>query len=135
MKNTHKVTIGSTEYTFLRLGAREGMALRSKLVKVVAPVMLALAGAKAGSSLADLEVSPSMLSNVGQALANGLDSAEVVAVVEGLMHSVLIGGNPGETTWDTHFAGNYTDLDKVLLEAVKHNGFFGELAKVASLSP
>jgi hypothetical protein len=135
MEHTKKQAIGATEYTFLRCGAREGLALRARLIKVVAPLVLAVVGGKADAKLSEIEVSPAMLGNIGQALAGGLDSAEVVAVVDGLMKAVLIGGRPGETAWDAHFAGNYGDLDKVIVEAIKHNGFFGQLGAALSRLP
>lgn len=135
MSTTKTLTIGSTEYTFLRCGARDGLALRARLVKVVAPVLLAIAGGKGDAKLSEVEITPDTLANIGKALAAGLDSAEVVSVVEGLMHAVLIAGRPGESAWDIHFAGNYADLDKVILEAIKHNGFFGQLGAALSRLP
>lgn len=130
-EHTKKETIGDTEYTFLRLGAREGMALRAKLVKVIAPVLLGLGGGKAGLKA---EISEESLGGVGKALA-GLESEEVVGIVEGLMKAVLIGGRPGQAAWDAHFAARYSDLDRVLVEAIKHNGFFGQLGAVLSRLP
>lgn len=131
MEAIKKETIGDTEYSFLRLGARKGMTLRAKLVKVVAPILLGLGAGKNGLNA---ELTEEHLAAAARGLSS-LDSETVVGIVEGLMEAVLIAGKPAQAAWDRHFSANYADLDRVLMEVIRHNGFFGQLGAALSRLP
>lgn len=128
------LTLDEAEYAIPLMNAREGIAVRAKLLKVVGPILAPLALGK-GGKLSEFELTPEMINSAGKALSDNLDSAEVSDLVARLLDSVLINGKSNPGHWAVHFAGNYAAMDRVLIEVVKHNGFFGQLGKVASQLP
>lgn len=132
--NTKTLALSGHTYEIARFDARTGMGVRARLLKVVGPILAPLAGAKGGGKLGEVELSADLINSIGRALSQNLDADDVARLVDQLMEVVIIDKNATPGFWAAHFAGNYADLDMVLLEVVQHNGFFGQLGKAGSLS-
>lgn len=129
MVETKDKEIDGHKYTVTQFPAREGLKIKSKLVKVITPLLIPfLGGAKnlISSKFSEVDIDPSLLTHTVQLLLNHLSEDEVSNFVMRLLQCTRVDGK--EITaelFDMEFAGEYITLYKVLYFVIEVNNFFG----------
>lgn len=132
MISEQRKEINGASYKVSQFGARRGLKVKTKLVKLIAPTIIAALGSGGKVSL-DSVVDSEMLSKAIKSMLDNLDSDYVVNLIFELLVStyrndVEIVGQNG-IHFDDVYAGNYGELYKAILFVVEVNfgSFFREL--------
>lgn len=140
-----KVTINNQEFQITRFGYWEGLDVRFELIKLLAPSLGAFVG-KGFSELKNTESSEEIkkldtktliskldgdiLEKVGKALSENIQTSTVKALYEKALGVVLYKRgtlNDQITALVAEDVISYGDVDKLVLEVIGHQGFFGNL--------
>lgn len=132
MVDTKDREIDGCKYTATQFPAREGLKVKAKLVKVIAPFLLPLLGGKSSTSLvnrnfSEVDIDPSLLSQAIEIIIRELHEDDIVIFVLRLLSCTRKDGK--EITpelFDLEFAGEYATLYKVLSFIIEINNFFGK---------
>lgn len=129
---TQEKEIGGHKYTVTSFGGREGLKVKTKLVKYFGPSFLSLAtlGLQGKNKFSEADVSPELISKLFQDLADKLNEDEYLEFVLRLLKSTRYDNKEIDSElFDAIFAGEYGTLYKVLffvLEVNYKKSFFGE---------
>jgi hypothetical protein len=124
MHGQKEVSIDGDEYAISLFPAGQGLKLLSKLTGLLGGPLAKLAE---GPEAEGAEDSGQLLGAAMASLCENLEKTDVVALVKELLSVVQVNGQ--KLPFDTHFAGKYGPLLKVVKEVVEHNysDFFGAL--------
>ena len=103
--------IDDLHYTITMLPASEGLAIFTRLIKLVGKPFAALSN----SGGLDAEVSAKLLGLALEALAENLDEEVVQKTIKDLMKSAIVNGQQASKIFDVHFAGRMGHMMKVLV--------------------
>lgn len=123
--------IGGMKVTVTTFPTREGLEVKARLIKLVAPSLFtAIQNVKsptgAGKDVLDMDIDLGMIREAVNVLADRLDAKDFVKLVLDMMRYTFIDGKKvDEITLDAEFAGEYETLYKVLWMVIKVNRFFG----------
>lgn len=119
-RRSQERSIGGATWTVTQFPATEGLALLTRLLKLVGPAM----GAVARGEGSALEVGTFVAALVGQ-----LDENETVALVKRLLKDTRKDGREVLPTFDLEFMGNYFTLLSVLgfVLEVNYGDFFAAM--------
>lgn len=140
-----KVTINNQEFQITRFGYWDGLDVRLELIKLLAPSLGAFVG-KGFSELKNTESSEeikkldtktliskldeNILEKVGKALSENIQTNTVKALYEKALGVVLYkrGTLTDQiTALVSEDVISYGDVDKLVMEVISHQGFFGNL--------
>lgn len=142
-----KVKINNVEFSIMRFGYWDGLDIRIQLVKILAPTIGAFVGKglselKSGESSEDVKklstadliskLDGDILQKVGKTLSENLASNNVRELYEKLLSVVMYKNayvNDQLVQLINDDVISYSDVDKLILEVVSHQGFFGSLLK------
>lgn len=115
MKYNQEVTVGEDSYTITMFSPTKGLAVLTKLMKLVGePLAQAASGMNEGIE--------SVLPKIMNALVERLDEKQVENLIkEDLMSCVLFQNQPVKPIFDIHFQGKIGQMFKVCVEVVKFN--------------
>ena len=125
--------INGANYTVQQFAARRGLALKTKLIKLIAPSAFALiGGAKAqGGNLIDADIGADVLSKSIKTMLDNLgDSADVERLVfEILSNTRRNNAQIDGLLFDDVYAGNYGELFKAVFFVIEVNygSFFRDM--------
>ncbi|MCK4522417.1 MAG: hypothetical protein KAU20_07630 [Nanoarchaeota archaeon] len=119
------------KYMVTQFPARIGLGLKTRLSKLVIPVLIPLIGSEGKgvtlSNITETDIDPSLISKAVEIIISQLDSVEIVDLVMKLMNGVRRDGvEITAEVFDTEFAGEYITLYKVLFFVIQTNNFFGK---------
>lgn len=124
--------INGAKYRVQQFAARRGLGLKTRLIKLIAPTVLAVMGNQGQKVNLD-NIDPALLGKGIQGLLDNLDSDSVIKLVFDLLVNTWRDGvqvtSQNGTYFDSIYAGNYAELYKALLFVVEVNfgSFFQEL--------
>lgn len=117
------VTIDDVKFNITQYNAREGLKIKIKLLKMLAPVKDTVKKDE-GKQLLDSEVD--FVAIIGVLIEN-LDSDKTLDFILRMLRPVKVNGlDMFDELFDQTFAGNYSILYKLLMEIVEFNRFFGK---------
>jgi len=130
-------TIENRKIVVTTFPAREGLRVKTKLVKLAAPSIFSLMGAVDTSSAAakdptkdsigSRDVDMSVVGDSIQGLMDRLGEEEIIKLIfEMLRYTKLDGKDIDEELFDVEFAGEYVLLYKILQFVIEVNHFFGK---------
>jgi putative cell wall-binding protein len=98
----------------------------------------------AGKDQAEIEaeamdaIDKDFFNSLGSAIVQNFDDKQVYGLIKELMDCVLVveGGRKSQLSkcFAVHFAGWYDPIIPLTVEVIKHNGFFGLIAKAINLT-
>lgn len=111
-----KKTVDGIEYITIQFPARQGLAIKGRLIKIIGP------------ALGGLSISSVTQSNIDfAAVIEKLDpEAFIKLTLDLLAYTKRAGKSIDEASFDVDFAGDYLHLYKVLGHVIQANGFFGK---------
>lgn len=121
-------TIDGDEYSFEKFGAKKSLKILVRLSKMIGkPISLLVGSIKSekGTKVLDSEIKTDVLALAIEAMADNLDSDEVISLMEELAaNSILC--NDKIVKFDSHYEGKLPHLFKVLAAAleVQYGNFF-----------
>ena len=120
----------TAHYTVTQFGARRGLGLKTRLIKLIAPTAVAAIGAnQPGKSLMDMDINSEAVGKAIQVLLNNLDANAIVTLIMDLLASTRRDGvevtSKQGAIFDDVYAGNYAELYQALFFVIQVN--FGNL--------
>lgn len=119
--------IGGKTFAVPQMGARRGITLQAKLIRVIGPAISSLAVSGSGASL-DVAFIGAALSAIGDKLSD----ADFTALMRDIMYGVKVNGvsldydGSGDNSFDAVFMAKYADLIALIkFIVVDVNHFFG----------
>lgn len=130
MRKPRTKTIDGKEYTVAILNARQGYSMYLEIAKMVGPALADASASvdlnKGAKGLMDADAGTFLARAVGL-LAGGLNSQQVMSIVNTLAENTLVNDMPLHRILDDHFAGDFIGMTKWLLFALEANfGNFSE---------
>lgn len=121
--------INDATYVVQQFGARRGLKLKTRLVKLIAPTAVALLGSvekdQSGNVSLNSEANPELISKAISGLVNNLESDQVVDLVFALLETTTRNGvnvtSQNGSHFDMVYSANYGELIKALVFVVEVN--------------
>lgn len=117
MKHTTEIFVDDIKYSCTQYPAEKGLRLFTRLSKIVAgPIAMITAGEKG----LDVDISSNVFGAAIKELMGNIDEEKVIVLIRDLLSSTDIIMDNGRKSFDfnTHFAGNYGHLFKLLKEVI-----------------
>lgn len=135
------------DYKINKFDGDRGFQLATKCIKVFVPLLMpVLSGFKdlAGKEQSEIEseamtaIDKDFFNSLGSAITQNFDDKQVYSLIKELMEIVTIVEGSRELKLSQHFAhhfsGWYDPIIPLTVEVIKHNGFFGLIAKAINLT-
>lgn len=135
------------DYKITKFDGDRGFQLATKCIKVFVPLLMPVLSSfkdLAGKDQSEIEnealqsIDANFFNSLGTAITQNFDDKQVYSLIKELMECVVIVEGSRELRLHQHFAnhfkGWYDSIIPLTLEVIKHNGFFGLIAKAINLT-